>query len=291
MQQIKPFNLSGDFVATDLKEFGNLLINLINVSSQTNQIELSDLRFSAGKMFDVNRLLTFDEILENRIPIIDYLIYLKLSNDQKQKVRWELNIARPAYTQSQVAYSVLCLYVMVVTRNKAMPDNNESIPMFLSKFMKLPMKLEEICDCLSNNDLNLFTHSWVKEIPVKSLSIALQNRFRQGIAGMRLFSIFRDYTPDMEIDESTKVTVDRIKDLVNGGPYWEMHTLFQPIELSSMSINSSLNNLMLVCYTDKKLSEMKHNKSIYRYPKYTAKGEQYKNWDMNFFSYFKSKVI
>jgi len=287
----KPLTLTGEFINNEFKTFGKLLEDLLNTASQNNIIELSNVKFIAGKPFDKNTELTFDQIIEYRIPIMDYLLFWSLDYEQRKRITWQLQSSRVEYNQTQVSFSLLLLYVMIMTRNKALPEENENIPIFLSKFMKIPIDIEDIRECLSYNNLNLFTHTWVKDVDISKLSNALQNRLAQGIAGSRLFSVFRDYDVDLDIDDKLKRVVENIKILVNNGPFWEMHTLFQPKELSAMSINSCLNNLMILCFSEKTLQKMKDNKSIYRMPKYSMKGEAVRNWDHKFFELFTTKLL
>jgi hypothetical protein len=181
------FTLSGIYIDTTISLFGESLLSLINIAGQINQVEVSTLVFKCGKTFNPSSLINLKLIVENRIPLFDLIIYRSLSSEAKSKVVWIVDDNRSLYNESQISFSSLFIYFMIVTRNKAIPEKNESIPNFLSKFMTIPMTIEEISNCLSENNLNLFRHTWVKSIKVSLLSQPIINRFKQGIAGMRIF--------------------------------------------------------------------------------------------------------
>lgn len=290
-----PFHLdvkpSGHYIDTDLKEFSKALENLINVACQVNRVEIHNLKFKLGRLYDFSTPLTMDILIKNRIPIFDAIIYLSLSSNEKELVRWEVDENRPSYDEGQITFSCLFIYFMLMTRNKAFPDRSETIPNFLMKFMHKPMNIDEIKRCLSENNLNMFNHLWIKGVEIKKLSSAIKNRFKQGIAGMRLFSAIHDNEPDLVVDSNTRVLLDRINELVESGPYWEMHTMFQTNYLSSQAINANLNNLLLEIYSDGKLKELVNNRSIFKYPVYSARALQYKTWGDAFFSEYKTKVV
>jgi hypothetical protein len=157
--------------------------------------------------------------------------------------------------------------------------------------MKIKMTVDEVKSILSNNDLNLFNHHWVKSIEIDNLSIALKNRLKKGISGMRLFSIFKDYPISNKINEKMKLLCTNIKKLAIEGPYWEMHNLFQPEELSVISINANLLNLILVCYDEETIKLMVNNRSLFRYPTYNQRAVQFEMWNDDFFNLFKSKLF
>lgn len=287
----KSLELTGSYVDTNLKDFGQSLINLINISSQVSSVELKTLKFKTGVLLQNYNDLSMKQIISNKIPIFDYLIYNSLDKQIQKEINWIQDSSRKLYTETQISYSVLFVYFMVVTRNKAMIGINENIPEFLIRFMKVKMNAEEIANVISTNDLNLFSHFWVKDIDIKSLSVALKNRLKKGISGMRLFSIFKDYQISSKTSEKNKLICEKLKKLAVNGPFWEMHNLFQPESLSSLSLNANLLNLILLCYDDETIKTMVSNRSLFKYPLYNSRAHQYENWDDTFFLSFTTKVF
>jgi hypothetical protein len=285
------FNSVALYIDNTLESFADSLLPLINIASQPNKIELATLKFHSGKVFDATAPITLKLVISNQVPIFDYIIYKNLSAEQKKRAKWIVDTNRQTFTESQISFSCLFLYFMLVTRNKPFPSSNESIPHFLNKFMTVPMSLSDIQHCLSENSLEHFQHKWIKTIDISTLSASLQNRFKQGIAGMRLYAIFRDFIPDREISNSTQVTVDRLKKLAIDGPYWEMHSLFQTVNLISSSISANLNNLILECFSEEKIKELVKMKAVFKYPIYNQRAIQYKTWSDSFFDEFKTKVL
>jgi hypothetical protein len=297
-KQLSTFNMSfslnfmstSHYIDTSLKAYTEGLLSLINTASQLNTIDIKTLKFQCGKLFDLNSEVNLHTIINNRIPVFDLIIYMNLSDESKKKVSWIVDDSRPSFSESQIAFSSLFIYFMLMTRNKAFPERNENIPNYLAKFMTIPMTTSDIKRCLSENNLNLFQHDWIKNIKINLLSISLKNRLKQGIAGMRLFTIIRDHEPDKNVNSNISSLISRLKILVNEGPYWEMHTLFQSTFLSSSSINANLNNLILEIYTPEKIKELVENRSLYKYPVFNPRALSYRTWSDNFFNEFKSKI-
>lgn len=289
-----PFTLSlipsGNYIDNTLKGFGESLELLINVASQVNKLEVTNLKFVCGRRFEEEDVVDIKMIISHKIPYLDALIYISLSEENKKLVHWEVDDSRQEYTEAQITYSALFIYFMLVTRNKAIPERGENIPLFLTKFMSSHMTIEDIKKCLSENNLNLFNHEWIKDVRITNLSSAIKNRFKQGIAGMRLFTAIRDNEPNKNIDSNLKNLVSRIRELLQSGPFWEMHTLFQTPYLSSQSISANLNNLLLDLYTHEKLKEMEENNTIFKYPIFNPRAVQYKTWGDSFFSEYKTKI-
>jgi hypothetical protein len=285
------FEVSGVYVNTELNQFGESMLDLINIASQLNKVELKSLKFISGIAFDPNAELKLKDIIRYKIPIFDYFIFINLPPEFKSRINWTVNTNRSAFNESQVSFSVLYIYFMVMTRNKFTLSENEKIPAFLMRFMVTAMSLEDIRNCLSENDLNVFSHTWIKSIKVNLLSMPLKNRFKQGIAGMRLFSIFRDYEPNKVIDASIRNCYHHVKKIATEGPYWEMHNLFQGNELASMSINANLQNLLLDCYDDDMITSMIKQKALFKYPIYNSRHVLYRSWGESFSSLYKLKLI
>jgi hypothetical protein len=288
---IHKFEVSGIYINTELNQFGESLLELINIASQLNRVELRNLKFITGVAVDVKMDMSLKDLVKYKIPFFDYFVFMNLPDDLRKKIIWNVDTSRHMYSESQIAFSVLYVYFMVITRNKASLSQDEKIPAFLMKFMTNPMSIDDIKDCLSLNDLNLFTHNWVKDIKTKNLSIPLKNRFKQGIAGMRLFSIFRDYEPDKSMDASITLSFESVRSLSINGPFWEMHNLFQGNELASMSINANLQNLILDSYKDETIQLMVKHKSLFKYPIYNNRHLTYKTWGASFVSLFKTKLV
>lgn len=284
------FKPLGYYIDTDINRFSTSLIELINNAAQMKLVEISNLKFISKTAFNVNKVDMLS-IINNGIPIFDWLVYLNLSDEEKAKVNWTVDSSRKLYDETQISYSVLFIYFMIMTRNKPFPEKNEPFPLFLGKFMKVAMTLDDIKDCLSNNNLNMFTHSWVRRIKISNLIDPIKNRLRQGIAGMRIFSVIADNEPDKELDANLQNLVDRIRNLVHNGPYWEMHTLFQSAKLASMSINANLNNLLLEIYSREKLESLVKSRMLFKMPQFNARALSYKLWSSEFFSEYKSKII
>jgi hypothetical protein len=280
----------GYYIATDLRTYTESLVELVNLSSQSNKVELASLIFCSQKPFDVKNV-NLKVIIDCGIPIFDFIIYLNLSTEDKAKIIWKVNDKRRSYTESQISYSIMTLYFMLVTRNKTLPEKGEQLPIFLTKFMKNVITMDEIRDCLSLNNLNLFNHVWIKNVDISILSDPFKNRFKRGIAGMRLWTVIAENEPDKELNANMKKLISDIKLLVSNGPYWEMHTIFQSPKLASYSINACLQNIILEVFSDEKIDNFVESKMLFKKPIYNIRTQSYKGWDKDFYGEFKSKLI
>jgi hypothetical protein len=283
------FKSIGCYINTELIVYTKSLINLINHASENRKVEISSLLFTSTKEFDISKV-TMRTIIDCGIPIFDFIIYQNLSEEDKKKIKWVIDSKRKIYTETEISFSTLFIYFMLITRNKVFPEKHENIPSFLLRFMITPMTVDDVKECLSNNNLSLFSHVWIKDIKISKLTDSLKNRIKQGIAGMRLFTVISENEPDKNINSNLSQLVDNIKFLINRGPYWEMHTLFQTSFLNSQSINANLNNLLIDLYSFDKLEQLVLNKSIFKMPKFNPRAIQYLQWSDNFFSEFKEVI-
>jgi hypothetical protein len=291
MSEMMNFESIGVYIDNNLEQFAESILSLINIASQPDKVELHTLRFISGRKFDVKAPINLKNVMRDRIPIFDLIIYANLTELQKSKVTWVIDDNRKNYSETQISFSCLFIYFMLMTRNKITPNDNEQIPSFLERFMSVPMSVEDIKDCLSSNNLDKFNHKWIKNIKIDSLSLTLQNRFKQGIAGMRLFSVFRDFPIDKDVSANLQLIVSNIKKVAEEGPYWEMHNLFNTNNLRGMSVNANLNNLILECYTEDKIKDLIKMKAIYKYPNFNPRSVSYHTWSDSFFSEYKTKLF
>lgn len=122
----------------------------------------------------------------------------------------------------------LYIYFMVMTRNKIDFDKNERKPLFLQRFFSSGMSYKEIIKIITYNDISKFNHKWISVVDVGKLPESVMNRFKNGTAvEMGLFSIFRDYKPDIELNDYQQYLYDNLSQLRFYRPYYEMHILFQ----------------------------------------------------------------
>ncbi|TBU00807.1 hypothetical protein CWI36_1527p0010 [Hamiltosporidium magnivora] len=84
---------------------------------------------------------------------------------------------------------------MLMTRSKVELNNHEPLPNFLINNVDLPKPYSEMLSIISNNKLDNINHSWIKNIEIERFSKAVQQRLHSGIAGSRLFNIFRSNIP------------------------------------------------------------------------------------------------
>lgn len=186
---------------------------------------------------------------------------------------------------------LLYSHFLFMTRGKLVLEDNEVAPRFCNTFFNLTLCNSDIKQYLTINDLNSFNFNWVKSIKVSSLSPEIINRLRSGIAGTRLFYIFKDYTIDNDDDSNLVLISQYIKIIADNGLFYEQHTAFSPRQLRNISMSRNLQNLILEVYQDDTIKLMVKRKSLYNYPIKDSTATQYKTWKKDIIDLYKTKLI
>ncbi|TBU06189.1 hypothetical protein CWI36_0496p0010 [Hamiltosporidium magnivora] len=112
--------------------------------------------------------------------------------------------------------------------------------------------------------LDNINHSWIRNIKIERFSKAVQQRLHSGIAGSRLFNIFRSNIPknlNTCIDDLINI-YNVIKEVADNGLFYEMHPFFMPIELANISLSKNLFNLLVKLYSKEEVEHLKNNKQM-----------------------------
>lgn len=289
-----------------IENMGNALQNLITNSCHQNTEFLSDLKFRHGKIragtednpVNFNRTLlnklSLELILDYQICIYDLMIYLQLSDEEKELVTW-VHDNKLRFTESQLMSSLFIDYFMIYCRNKHLPDPNEDYPNFITTaFGKAILKREEVQNILTSNDLNKMDKTWIKELEMKNFPDVVKSRLIKSISGCRLFNVICKFEPDIpnwDKDDQSKLLVESIRELVSRGPYWEFHSEFQPLSLKSIPINANISNLLLDIYTPGALSHIKEIGALYSMPKRSKHAQEYRKWSKEFFNQYATRIV
>jgi len=291
MQSIETFKCGGDLLSIDLDTFSKLISDSLNRISNPLVILLSDLKLKCAILPNVEEIKTVEQIYNHGIPIFDFFIYKYLKSKNIDK-SFTVEKTKDLGTFTEYLQAIFSLYFVLMTRGKTALNDNEFLPKFLSTYLNIKMDFAEITKRLSSNPLSSLSHNWIKDINISELSKPVQQRLLSGIAGTRIFNIFKSYVPNnlMNINASIVRVYNLVKEIANSGPFFEMHPFFMPTELASISISKNLNNLLIEIFTGDELNEMVRCKSLYALPKMDNRFSNYKNWNKETFSKFITKL-
>ncbi|TBU01101.1 hypothetical protein CWI39_1484p0010 [Hamiltosporidium magnivora] len=226
--------LTLEYLDLDLTNLHTFLNDIIyNVVSKSG-LPVTDFILKSNKIFNYNEKLTFQEIAEYGIPIIDYYLYMKFRRDDI-KIIIDPNL--PSYKESDISRMI--------------------------------------------------------NIEIERFSKSDQQRLHSGIAGSRLFNIFRSNIPkNLNTCSEDLINIyNVINEVADNGPFYEMHPFFMPIELANISLCKNLYNLIVKLYSKEKIEYFKKCKQLYEIKGYDARYSQYLKWDKDIFNKFKSKII
>lgn len=283
----------GSYVSTELKNIGSAIQKLINIAAEVDKIEIKEMVFKSKAHFDPDKVSTVSDLVQYGIPLLDFLFYRNLTPEIKKEIVWEVDDTALEFTETKLSAALMSVYFMNMTRGKTyLDESSENLPLFLEKILAIDSNIYlRFTRILSNNNLDRFNHLWIKEITVAHLPKVLRARLLKGISGSRLFSIFRDYKPDLLTPETEQLYL-KLRDLALRGPFYEFHHLYQGDKLEKMSISRNLSSLIGLIYSEQMIQVMKKNKSLFKEVVYNDKYQSFLLWDDdNFFSQFKTPLI
>jgi hypothetical protein len=298
--------MTSEIIANEKFDFGEVVLNEGVIASFVQQF----LAFgSKAKRILKSDVIIFpkangapytsvQDMLNNGNYLFNALIFAT-SPEHKgfKQVQKPENFVSPDNDIATLAEGIFCLYFYVFTQGDApSPALNvmgPQVPNFLRGVIKMRHPPGWHMKNLASFDLRMMEHRWIRGVNIDGLSREAQQRFGLGIAGYRMFSMFKDYplkegaTPEAE--RAHKI----IKDFLNSGTYWEIHPAFRPPEIIERlgSINGVLGNLILACFEDSDIESAKVAKLIYSVPVYSIRHDTYKRWKPDVFSFAKSPVF
>lgn len=290
----KPIKLGGHFFDIDMRNFGIMISKAIIQSSCTNLVNLDDLviKLKIGNEENLNKISTLEDAYNVGFSIFDYYFY-RYFKDMGKEVKIIYVEDKNLGTFTEYMKDLTVCYFLLMTRGKILLSENEVMPKFITDFCNYKKSSKELLASLSDNDITKLNHSWIKEIDIMKLSRPFMQRLSSGIAGARLFNIFKSFTPK-ELNVLSP-ELGRVYSVVRNislrGPFYEMHPFFMPLNLSNLSVSKNLLNLILDIYTKDEVEALVNNRSLFDFPKYDSRYIQYLTWDSKTFQGFTNPVV
>lgn len=280
-----------EYIDISFESFAALVQESLEKIADLNKLSYDELRFRATKAPNFSLIKTMNDVHKFGIPIFDYYLHKHISPDKRKDFLISASTISESF--SEYMQSIFCLYFILMTRGRASLNDDEPLPRFLTEYLKVKLTWKEIANNLSSNDLTKMDHKWVKMININNLPLAVRQRLLCGIAGTRLFNIFKVYKPQNIFNLSPNISYayEIVKRVAMEGPYLEMHPLFMPARLASISISRNLKNLILDVYTKDEVTAMVKSKSLFEIPIADNRYRHYENWDENTFDDMRTKLV
>lgn len=280
-----------EYVDIAFENFHMLVSESLIKVANPDRLSYDELKFFSQTNPDLDNIKSIDEVRLQGIPIFDYFIYKSLN----EPTRFSFSIKSKVVSESPLEYlqSIFSLYFILMTRGKPTLSDDETLPKFLSDYMRIKLTWADMLKNLSSNDITKIDHQWIKRIDVNSLPKAIRQRLASGIAGSRLFNVFSNFMPARYADllPQKRILFNILRKLSTEGPYLEMHPMFMPSKLASLSISRNLRNFIIDVYSKEEVITMVRNKVLYDQPVFDSRYRQYETWDESTFEDFKTKII
>lgn len=257
MQSTETFECGSDLLSIDLNTFLRLISDSLNRISNPLVILLSDLKLKCSVLPNVDEINTVEQIYNHGIHIFDFFIYKYLKSKNIDKA-FTVEKTKDLGSFPEYLQAIFSLFFISMTRGKTALNDNEVLPKFLSNYLNINLTYVKITKRLSSNPLSSLSHNWIQDINISELSKPVQQRLLSGIAGTRIFNVFKSYVPNnlSNVNISVVRIYNLVKDVANSGPFFEMHPFFIPTESSSISISKNLSNLLIEIFTAEELKDL-----------------------------------
>lgn len=156
------------------------------------------------------------------------------------------------------------------------------VPAFLKSIVGMDISPLAVSQSLASFPIEKVPIGWVRLIKVGGMAQAIKQRLALGLPGYRMFGPFRFYPCRADATAEAKAAYDWVVEIVRKPLDWALFSPTRSPEIIAKlgSLNMSLSNLMLECFTDEQITEMMKPtvKIIFKKPVYDPRGNGWKNW-------------
>jgi len=291
IQMIKAFENEGQTIELTTKGIITQISDFVRRGADTCTIDIQDFVLVSNREIENKENPTYEDFTTNGLPILDYSVYQLLSDSDKRKIKWRVDLERDQYTGKELYKSFVVNVYLVLIRGRAIIPSGERIPKFIDRFLDDKFTIQRSYDVLSYMGVDKYRYDYYMQINYGQFPDILRSRLGKGIAGMRIVSAFCSHEIDNK--DCTPHIVDiqkKFREIIKV-PCFDFHALFKPAELQSIPLNSNIENMMLLSFTESTLKDMVKNKFINNVPIHNPRAMHYVNWDDDFFSNFDNYMI
>jgi len=282
-------------------EILEVLNRLCLIEGKEGKFVLTEIKLTANadyKFEAIDKITGLEDLGTKGIGLFDYFLYRQLASSgslPENLTQFSESEERKGKTFEVQEYkeALFYLYFLIMTRNTT-ECGNQAEPGLIKNFLGIKMEKSRYKLIISSNNFSGLPKKWVRDIDISKFSEPIRNRIKLGICGTRQFNVFASYpitSIKKTVATATKFTLhSQIKTMVERGPFWEYHPLFQPDNLKAISIAKNLENFMIEIYTFEELEMMIKDKALFRMPR-TNSSKNYTGWDDAFFANFVTPIF
>lgn len=276
-----------DFKIVDINpiEVAKALQTYLDRGSKLTGVSLEDIdrRIYVG-MPDQNKA-TLVQLLECGMKLFDAIVWLHAGRPGSHPLEVDPSMKKSDVpTLHEVARSIFYVYFFLVTQArypvKGAAQQKPKVPNFLSAIMGMEKDQSYYIGLLCSFDAQKFDPAWVKSVKFTNFGQETLSRFGLGVAGYRMFSPFKLYTPRSDISPELRRAVSFAEGIAKSPPTWSVHpsTRDATILTKRGNLNKNLGNLILDVFTEEQIDEMVKAKVIYGKPTREPTQRNYLSW-------------
>lgn len=280
---------------TGVPNFGLIKINpeetakafqaYLDTASKLTGVSLDDIQCSVSQLPPDPSKVTLADLLGLGMKLFDAVVWLTAGRPTSHPLKVDIGLTKDKIpSMHEIARAVFFCYFMLITqaRYPVGKDNNEKprIPNFLRSIMGMERPQDEYVSTICSFEPQKFDPAWVRFVRFQNFGQETLSRFGLGVAGYRMFGPFGLYSPKADMDPSLRPAFDFARKIAKSPASWNIHPLTREPEVLSRrgNLNKNLANLMLECFSEADLDEMKKSKVIFDKPVHDPSHRNYKQW-------------
>lgn len=274
-----------DIVHIDPVEVAKALQTYLDTGSKLTGVSLNDINRSVIEAPKNKDNPTLVDLLAVGMKLFDAIVWLTAGKPKSHPLEIDPGMERKKIPSlHSVAKAVFYCYFMLVTQARYPVGRNEKdkpkIPNFLRSLMGLDDEQHVYVERICSFEPQKFDPAWARHVQFKGFGQETLSRFGLGTAGYRYFSPFKLYAPREGLSEELRNAYTFARRVALAPATWDVHPLTRdPNVLTKRgNLNKNLGNLILECFTDEQIEEMKEARLIFKRPEKDANHRNYMTW-------------
>jgi len=269
----------------DPAEVAKAFQTYLNTGSKLTGVDLDDISTAVAQMPANPATVTLSELISLGVRLFDAVVWLTAGRPASHPLKIDAGMTRESIPSThEIARATFYCYFMLLVQARY-PASSRSkekprIPKFLTTLMGMDAEQSTYVSKICTFEPSKFDPKWVRYINFSGFGQEALSRFGLGVAGYRMFSPFKLYSPRADMDQTLMPAYTFAKSVATARASWDVHPLTRaPAVLTKRgNLNKNLGNLMLECFTREQLKEMGDSKIIYQIPTHEANHREYKQW-------------
>lgn len=274
-----------DLITWDPHQLATILQPFISAGSRRYRVTVADLSISKRASVAIPNPVTFSFLIAQGNKFFDCLFYLSLTPANRPQI---LDVpdaqVDAALTATAISGALFYQFFFLLTRGAVSHSATVNLGQDVSNFLYNVMNLKEApavyAARLASFDLAKIDPSWVKASDFRAVAREANSRFGLGLAGYRLFQIFKKYTPSQQLTQALQDAVAWARSVATTPMSWEIHSATRDPNILTRfgNLNKNLTNLILDVYTPAEIQDMLATKALPVPPIRQAGHTEYLSW-------------